>query len=78
MAPKLTSLLAWTASASATAIVPRQSGGGRRDCPGYDASNVVETATGLTADLALAGPACNVYGTDIEQLTLSVSYDNGE
>lgn len=30
-------------------------------CPGYKASNVRETDSGLTADLTLAGPACNVY-----------------
>jgi alpha-glucosidase len=43
-------------------------------CPGYTASNVLETANGITADLTLAGPACNVYGTDIEALTLTVEY----
>lgn len=47
------------------------------DCPGYRASNVVETETGLTADLTLAGAACNVYGRDLENLKLSVNYDNG-
>ncbi|KAI1762859.1 glycoside hydrolase family 31 protein [Hypoxylon sp. FL1150] len=44
-------------------------------CPGYTASNVVKTASGLTADLALAGEACNVYGSDLQNLTLEVSYD---
>jgi hypothetical protein len=34
-------------------------------CPGYKASNVKTTPTGLTATLMLAGPACNVYGTDV-------------
>lgn len=46
-------------------------------CPGYKASNVVKTASGLTADLTLAGEACNVYGTDLKDLTLEVSYDTG-
>jgi alpha-glucosidase len=41
-------------------------------CPGYKASNVQENDNGLTADLRLAGPACNVYGNDIEDLTLLV------
>ena len=77
MAPRIASVLIWAASVSAAALIPRQSNGGRGDCPGYTASNVTETATGLTANLALAGPACNVYGTDIEELTLSVNYDNG-
>ena len=39
-------------------------------CPGYKASNVKRTPYGLTADLSLAGTACNVYGTDIESLSL--------
>ena len=48
------------------------------DCPGYSASNVKYTHNGLTADLTLAGDACNVYGTDIEDLTLTVEYQAGE
>jgi hypothetical protein len=43
-------------------------------CPGYKLSSVVETKLGLVADLVLAGDACNVYGTDIEQLSLIVEY----
>lgn len=43
-------------------------------CPGYRASNVQRTAYGFNATLTLAGDACNVYGTDIEQLLLSVDY----
>jgi alpha-glucosidase len=43
-------------------------------CPGYTASNIVRTPYGLTADLQLAGSACNVYGTDIEALNLIVEY----
>lgn len=41
-------------------------------CPGYTASNAQRTDTGFTATLNLAGEACNVYGTDIETLTLEV------
>lgn len=41
-------------------------------CPGYTASGVERTSHGFTASLALAGDACNVYGTDIEDLTLTV------
>lgn len=44
-------------------------------CPGYTASNVQSTATSLSADLTLAGPACNVYGDDLENLTLTVTYE---
>jgi alpha-glucosidase len=43
-------------------------------CPGYSASNVKTSRTGLAADLTLAGPACNVYGTDIDLLSLQVEY----
>ncbi|KAL9000197.1 MAG: hypothetical protein Q9169_001099 [Polycauliona sp. 2 TL-2023] len=48
------------------------------DCPGYDASNVKRTASGLTATLTLAGQACNVYGTDIENLDLTVEYQSAD
>ncbi|KAK7746098.1 hypothetical protein SLS62_009558 [Diatrype stigma] len=43
-------------------------------CPGYKAVDVTETAHGLTADLVLAGAPCNVYGTDIDALSLVVEY----
>lgn len=43
-------------------------------CPGYTASNLQNTSTGFTADLSLDGDACNVYGNEIEQLTLTVEY----
>ncbi|KAK3362624.1 putative alpha-glucosidase precursor [Lasiosphaeria hispida] len=43
-------------------------------CPGYKAANVQNTDTGFTAHLQLAGPACNVYGNDIRDLTLLVKY----
>jgi len=43
-------------------------------CPGYKASNLENSASGFTADLTLAGPACNVYGNDIADLTLTVEY----
>ncbi|KAI1475438.1 glycoside hydrolase family 31 protein [Daldinia eschscholtzii] len=43
-------------------------------CPGYVASNVKNTSSSFTADLTLAGEACNVYGTDIEALSLTVEY----
>ncbi|KAL8243909.1 hypothetical protein R6Q59_010167 [Mikania micrantha] len=43
-------------------------------CPGYIASNVQESSSGIIADLTLAGQACNVYGNDIQYLTLSVEY----
>lgn len=47
-------------------------------CPGYSASNVVRTNSGLTATLELAGTACNLYGTDIEILNLTVEYQSAD
>ncbi|KAK4443111.1 putative glycoside hydrolase [Podospora aff. communis PSN243] len=44
-------------------------------CPGYKASNVKTSSTGLTATLTLAGAACNVYGDDLKELRLEVSYE---
>ena len=43
-------------------------------CPGYTASNVITTDSTLTADLTLAGTACNVYSDDIPNLKLVVEY----
>lgn len=48
-----------------------------RPCPGYTAKNVKKTASTLTADLTLAGEACNIYGADIPELRLEVGYDDG-
>jgi alpha-glucosidase len=45
-------------------------------CPGYKASNVQQSSTGLQADLTLAGTPCNVYGNDIKDLVLTVQYQN--
>ena len=59
-------------------LVLRSSAADISSCPGYTASNVQTTSSGLTADLALAGKACNVYGTDLEDLTLTVEYQAGK
>lgn len=48
------------------------------DCPGYAASNIQTSETGLTAALKLAGPACDAYGDDLDDLVLSVTYETGE
>ncbi|KAI0487499.1 galactose mutarotase-like domain-containing protein [Xylaria cf. heliscus] len=44
------------------------------DCPGYTASNVVESDSKLTSDLTLAGKVYNIYGTDLTDLKLLVEY----
>jgi hypothetical protein len=64
-------------SVSGAAVVRRQSTGNIDKCPGYSASDIVNTATGLTAKLTLAGPACNVYGADVQHLLLAVNHDSG-
>lgn len=67
------------AAASAAAVAGSHYPTGGSDplsaCPGYSASNIKTTASGLTADLTLAGEGCDVYGTDLEDLVLEVSYD---
>jgi len=47
-------------------------------CPGYDATNVKSAGPSLTADLVLAGEACNVFGNDTRQLQLEVTYETGK
>ena len=47
-------------------------------CPGYAASNVRDEGAVVTADLRLAGAACDVYGRDLGELKLLVEYQTGE
>jgi len=44
-------------------------------CPGYSLSNVQKMDRGLTGSLTLNGSACNAYGKDYANLTLTVFYD---
>lgn len=69
--------MAVAVSASALTGIGRPSNDLLSACPGYTATNVKTTSSGLTADLTLAGKACNVYGTDLKNLVLEVSYDTG-
>jgi alpha-glucosidase len=75
----MASLIVFAAAAAAAAVLRRDypSDVPLAACPGYKASNVQTTASTLTADLTLAGEACNVYGTDLTDLVLEVSYDTG-
>nr|OQO17493.1 hypothetical protein B0A51_15084 [Rachicladosporium sp. CCFEE 5018] len=43
-------------------------------CPGYVATNHWQTRSGFYADLSLAGPACNIFGIDLQDLKLEVEY----
>ena len=68
--------------AKATALVFRASttaflgaaAQGIADCPGYKASNVQRNNGTITADLTLAGDACNAYSEDLPHLRLLVEY----
>jgi alpha-glucosidase len=46
-------------------------------CPGYKATNVKQLGQRLTADLNLAGEACNTYGKDLPNLKLLVEAQTG-
>lgn len=59
-----------------SALQPRKAD--PNSCPGYAASNVVQSDSGLTADLTLAGTACNAYSDDITDLKLVVEYQNSK
>jgi alpha-glucosidase len=76
-------LLSWLLVAAAVVqgsdLVPRTSSSDPlASCPGYKASNIKTTESSLTADLSLAGAACNVYGDDLKSLTLKVVYETGK
>jgi hypothetical protein len=47
-------------------------------CPGYNAGAILSSRSSLTADLSLAGDACNVYGDDLDNLRLLVEYQTGK
>lgn len=61
---------------AAAAVSRRQTASDIDSCPGYSASDVINTDAGLTARLSLAGPACNAYGADVQNLRLAVNYDS--
>ncbi|KAJ8579965.1 hypothetical protein M405DRAFT_869826 [Rhizopogon salebrosus TDB-379] len=46
------------------------------DCPGYTLGSLQESDIGLTAQLTLAGPACNAFGLDISDLTIEATYQS--
>ena len=47
------------------------------DCPGYKASNVVHGDNSVTADLTLAGAACNLYSPDLTDLKFLAEWQTG-
>ena len=60
---------------AAALVLPRAANASA--CPGYTATNVDVTDSGLTADLTLAGPACNAYSEDLQELKLVVEHQTG-
>ncbi len=48
------------------------------NCPGYTASNVSRSSSSLTADLTLAGAACNIYGQDLQNLKFLAEWQTGK
>lgn len=71
----LGAITACLAAASASPILDLVTRQSSASCPGYKASNVKQTDNSLSADLTLAGPACNIYGTDLTNLVLNVEYE---
>lgn len=47
-------------------------------CPGYRVTGTSLVGNSITANLQLAGQACNIYGTDLDNLQLLVEYQTGE
>jgi alpha-glucosidase len=47
------------------------------DCPGYTARNVVRSDNSITADLTLAGAACNLYSPDLVDLKFLAEWQTG-
>lgn len=70
--------LAYSVTAAAVQLRQTANSSDISTCPGYKASNVHVTKNSLTASLTLAGPACNVYGTDLDDLVLSVVYETSK
>ena len=46
-------------------------------CRGYLASDIQTTSTVLTAQLQFINGSCNVYGPDLQSLSLTVTYETG-
>lgn len=47
------------------------------ECPGYKASNVVRSDNSVTADLTLAGTACNLHSPDLTDLKFLAEWQTG-
>lgn len=63
--------------AATSHLILRQTTPNLNACPGHFASAITTTSTGLTAQLHLANGSCNVYGPDLQTLSLAVTYETG-
>ncbi|KAL4986735.1 glycosyl hydrolases family 31-domain-containing protein [Aspergillus falconensis] len=88
---RLQQLLPWAAALTGAAVAQSQAGVDPLDrpgndlyvkdlsnCTGYKVTKHWKTRSGFYADLALSGPACNVYGIDLPKLKLEVEYQTDE
>ena len=64
-----------TSGGNLTAVVDTDP---RDECPGYKVVEVTSATTSLTARLELAGEPCDVYGSDLQNLTLKVTFEDGK
>jgi hypothetical protein len=48
------------------------------NCPGYTAVAARSSAQGIYSTLQIAGEPCDVYGYDMTELTLDVTYETGK
>ncbi|EJD48260.1 hypothetical protein AURDEDRAFT_61187 [Auricularia subglabra TFB-10046 SS5] len=69
MALKALLTFALLAQSVAAAVDPKLA-----NCPGYKAENVVVSELAITADVNIAGKACNAYSRDLNNLRLVVQY----
>ena len=72
------SVLLVLVSPSLGSVLVRRQTSNDTNCPGYAASNVQQEGSKITADLKLAGAACRIYGEDLVDLKLDVTYDTSE
>jgi hypothetical protein len=63
--------------AATSQLIVRQTTPNLDACPGYSASAIMATSTGLTAQLHIHNDGCNVYGPDLQTLSLTVTYETG-
>ncbi|KAG8875707.1 hypothetical protein FRB97_004788 [Tulasnella sp. 331] len=70
------SVLVGLASSTAASLIQRSAG--VDSCPGYDVQNPQTSGSSFTANLVLAGKACNIYGPDLQKLDLAVTYETAD